>query len=115
MFNNVRNVNGCAINADLGQRLIEKLSGWPDEGSTETIFLVPWLFPHDHDHGFGRPFPEDRLPSRSPEVAGCTGARGPSQYRNRGSTRQEARRVHAGEFRIVPRKARRRFHGIVPR
>jgi len=66
MFNNVRNVNGRAINANLGQCLIEKFSGWSDEGSTDTIFLVPWLLSHDHDHGRGRPFPEDRLPSRSP-------------------------------------------------
>src|SRR5258707_10132679 len=76
VFDDVRDVNTRAINANLGQCLIKQLSGRPHEGSTDSIFLIPWLLSDDHDRGLGRPFAEDRLRCRSPEIPGLTCARG---------------------------------------
>jgi hypothetical protein len=53
LFHDIRDIGLSTVDASLGQRFIQKFSRRSDKWGSHTIFLVPRLFPHEHDVAFG--------------------------------------------------------------
>src|SRR5690348_7069392 len=50
VLDHIRDINFRTIDLCLGKRLIEQPAGWPNEGTTNAVFLVAGLFANQHDH-----------------------------------------------------------------
>lgn len=61
MLDRVREIGPAAIDAGLGQQLVQDVSGGADERSTDNVFPVAGLLTDEHEACVGRSFTEDRL------------------------------------------------------
>lgn len=70
VLHGIGDVARFASNSGFCKKAVQELSGGPDEGTSEEIFLVAGLLAHDHDLGIGRAFAENGSSRRLVEWAG---------------------------------------------
>lgn len=70
VLHRIGDVTRRTINSGFCKKAVQELSGGPDEGTSEEIFLVAGLLAHDHDLGIGRAFAENGSSRRLVEWAG---------------------------------------------
>ena len=69
MLYHVRDIDGTAIDACFGERLIKNPARRPDERPAYPVLLIARLFADQHDGGFLGALPKNRLGRISPQVA----------------------------------------------
>ena len=84
MFHGVGDVNFLAVDAGFHKRVIEQLACGADERFSGKIFLVAWLFAHEHELAVRCAFPENGLGAELPEIAVFAGFGGFAQFVERG-------------------------------
>lgn len=75
VLDDVGDINAVAVDSGFGERFVENVSCRPDEGMSETIFLISGLLAHEHDRGARGTFTEDGLRCVLPKIAGFAGFR----------------------------------------
>ena len=95
MLHGVRDVDPLAVQADLGQRAVEDLTGRADERRALEVFLVSRLLAHEHDPRVGRAAAEDRLRGVAIELAAGAPRGGGAELGHAGVPRNGRRRALA--------------------
>src|SRR5438270_8271664 len=89
MLDDVRNVDGLAIDARFREGFVEQRAGRTDEGMAAQIFLIAGLLADEHDRRGLLPLAEDRLRAGPPEIAGLAAGGDDLQFLQRRTRRNQ--------------------------
>src|SRR5690606_16971004 len=116
VLHRIGDVNLRALDARLGERLVQQSSGGADERSPREVLVVAGNLPHEKDPRAYWPLPEDGLRAGAPERAGPAAARELAQT-SEGRARRDEACGGAGGFVRRPclRRLRRELAGSAGR